>query len=245
MRTIYGRKPVLEAIKSDQQIEQINLQFGLKGAVIQDIIKEARRRKIKISELGNERFRKIKGSEKSQGVIAYISELNYLELDQLVYKHKDAENSMFLLLDSIQDPQNLGAILRSAECTGCNGIVLTTNNSSPVTETTIKTSAGAVNHLDICKVTNLGTSIDYLKSNGYWVTGTQLGGKKTYTEVDYSGKVAIVMGNEEKGIHRLVAEKCDNLVEIPMVGKIQSLNVSVATGVMLFEVLRQRNIKSN
>ena len=243
MRTIYGRKPVLEAIKSDQQIEQINLQYGSKGSIIQEIIREAKRRKIKVSELGNERFKKLKGNERSQGVIAFISDLNYLALDELVYKHHGEANTLLLLLDSIQDPQNLGAILRSAECTGCDGVVLTTNNSAPISETTIKTSAGAVNHLDICKVTNLNNAIDYLKSNGYWVTGTQLGGGKKYTEVDYSGKVAIVMGNEEKGIHRLVAEKCDNLVEIPMIGNIQSLNVSVATGVMLFEVLRQRNNK--
>jgi len=240
MRIIYGRKPVLEAIKSGVEIELVYIQYGQKGDIINDITRTAGKRKIKVSELAQEKFRRMKDSDKSQGVIAYISDAQYLEPEELLAKLQDKPDPLILLLDSIQDPQNLGAILRTAECTGCDGVIITTNNSAPITETAEKTSAGAVNHLNIAKVNNLNNTIKLLKDAGYWITGTQLGGDKDYTEVDYHGKVAIVMGNEEKGIHRLVAENCDFLVEIPMKGNLQSLNVSVATGVILFEVLRQR-----
>lgn len=244
MKTIYGRKPVLEALKSDTEIEQVYIQFGQKGTIISDITRLARKNKVKVSELGPEKFRKLRDSANSQGVIAFISDVKYLTIEELAVKLESKQDALVLLLDSVQDPQNLGAILRTAECTGCDGVVITTNNSAPITETAVKTSAGAVNHLDIVKVTNLTNAIKVLKDNGFWITGTQLGGDRFYNDVDYSGKSAVVMGNEEKGIHRIVAENCDFLVEIPMAGKIQSLNVSVATGVILFEVLRQKREKN-
>ena len=147
---------------------------------------------------------------------------------------------LILILDEIQDPHNVGAILRSAECSGVNGVILTKHNSATITSTVTKTSAGATEHLKICQVNNLSQTIDELKEKGFWIVGSSLENAKNYTEVDYKIPIALIVGNEEKGIRKLTASKCDFLVKIPMSGKIQSLNVSVATGILLFEILRQR-----
>ncbi len=144
------------------------------------------------------------------------------------------------MLDSIQDTHNLGAILRTAECTGVHGVIITKHNSAPVNETVVKTSAGATEHIKMCSVNNLANALKELKEKGFWIIGTSLEDAVDYTTVDYKIPAAIVMGNEEKGIRRLTADLCDTLIKIPMGGKIQSLNVSVAAGVILFEVLRQR-----
>lgn len=147
---------------------------------------------------------------------------------------------IILILDSIQDTHNVGAIIRSAECSGVDGIIITRHNSAPINETVLKTSAGAVEHVKICPVNNLVQTIKELKENGYWIIGSSLENSKPYTEVDYKIPIALIVGNEEKGIRKLTADNCDILVRIPMKGKIQSLNVSVAAGILLFEVLRQR-----
>jgi 23S rRNA (guanosine2251-2'-O)-methyltransferase len=144
------------------------------------------------------------------------------------------------LLDSVQDPHNLGAIIRSAEAAGVDGIILTTDKSASVNETVEKTSAGAVSNIKICRVTNLNRTIQELKDEGYWIYGSQLEGAQQHTKLDYKNPIALILGNEEKGIRRLVAENCDFLVKIPMKGKTESLNVSVAAGILLFEINRQR-----
>ncbi|MCJ7650609.1 MAG: 23S rRNA (guanosine(2251)-2'-O)-methyltransferase RlmB, partial [Candidatus Lokiarchaeota archaeon] len=148
---------------------------------------------------------------------------------------------LLLILDSIQDTHNVGAILRTADCSGVSGIIITKHNSAPINETVVKTSAGATEHVKICQVNNLSQAIKELKDNGFWIVGSSLEGSKPYTEVDYKIPIAVIVGNEEKGIKKLTAENCDFLVYIPMKGKIQSLNVSVATGILLFEILRQRS----
>jgi len=140
----------------------------------------------------------------------------------------------------IQDVHNVGAILRTAECANVNGVIITKRNSAPLNETVAKISAGAVEHLKICQVTNLSQTIDTLKQNGYWIVGSSLENAVDYSTIDYNMPTALIMGNEQKGIRRLTFEKCDHLIKIPMEGKIQSLNVSVSTGVILFEILRQR-----
>ena len=141
----------------------------------------------------------------------------------------------------MQDTHNLGAIFRTAESVGVDGVIMTKRNTAPINETVEKTSAGAVSHLRITQVNNLHQAINSLKENGFWIIGSSLKNSVLYTEIDYKQPIAIVVGNEEKGIRKLVADNCDHLVQIPMKGKIQSLNVSVAAGVLLFEVLRQRN----
>ncbi len=240
MRYIYGRKPVLEAIHAENEIEVVYIQYGLKGGIIDKIKHYAKKAGVKVNEVPTKKFASMENADSSQGVIASISDITYLSLGELLGKISSKTDPLLLLLDSIQDPHNLGAILRTAECTGVDGVIITSNKSASITETAVKTSAGAVSFLNICKVNNLVNAMKGLKDGGYWITGTQLGGDKNYTEIDYSGKTAIVMGNEEKGIRKLVAENCDYLAEIPMKGNVQSLNVSVATGVVLFEILKQR-----
>ncbi len=240
MSLIIGRKPVLEAINSDKYIEQIILRYGQKGGIINAIKIAAKKRKIKISELSPQKFNEIITGKNSQGVAAKISEREYISLDELVFNTKTKEYPLLLMLEEIQDVHNLGAILRTAECANVNGVIITKRNSAPLNETVSKISAGAVEHLKICQINNVSQTIDTLKQSGFWVVGSALKNAVEYTSVDYSRPVVLIMGNEQKGIRRLTSEKCDYLINIPMGGKIQSLNVSVATGIILFEISRQR-----
>ncbi|MGE5681069.1 MAG: 23S rRNA (guanosine(2251)-2'-O)-methyltransferase RlmB [Bacillota bacterium] len=243
MNLIIGRKPVLEAIKSGEAIEQIYILFGQKGPAIFEIQKLAKHSGIKLTEIPQKRFNELSSDIHTQGVIAVKLNQKYFELEELIDKAKKSAYPLLLALDSIQDPHNLGAILRSAECSGVDGVILTKHNSASVTETVVKTSAGASEHIPIAKVSNLSQALKELKEAGFWIAGSYLEGAKDYSEMDYKMPVVLVMGNEEKGLRRLTAENCDFLIKIPMKGKIQSLNVSVATGVILFEIQRQRTSK--
>jgi 23S rRNA (guanosine2251-2'-O)-methyltransferase len=241
MQKIIGRKPVLEAINSDAEIEVVYVAFGQHGDAINRIFTAAKKNGIKISQVTSQKFAQIAKSEDAQGVVAFKSTQKFYEIDDLISASGNNQYPLLLLLDSIQDPHNLGAILRSAECAGVDGVIMTTNNSAPITETVEKISAGALSHLKICRVNNLVRAMEDLKKNGFWIVGTHLSGDKSYTQIDYKMPTALVMGNEEKGIRKLVSETCDFLIKIPMRGKIDSLNVSVSTGILLFEINRQRN----
>ncbi|MDQ7817539.1 MAG: 23S rRNA (guanosine(2251)-2'-O)-methyltransferase RlmB [Melioribacteraceae bacterium] len=240
MNKIYGRKPVLEAINAGVDLEVIYIAFGQQGDIIHKIFTAAKKNSIKITQLSVQKFNELASDANSQGVIALKSSTRFFELDDLFQSSKKSKYPLLLLLDSIQDPHNLGAILRTAECAGVDGVIITTNQSAPITETVEKISAGAVSHLKICKVTNLVRTIEILKKENFWIVGSSLLNSKEFTSIDYKMPVALVVGNEEKGIRKLVAESCDFLVQIPMQGKIDSLNVSVATGILLFEILRQQ-----
>ncbi len=249
MNLIIGRKPVLEAINSGEEIDQVFIQYGQKGSIIQAIQVAAKKRKIKCSLVSPDKFQNISRNSNTQGVAAKKLDQKFYPLEEIIELSKKDNYPLLLLLDSIQDTHNLGAIFRTAECSGIKGIVITKHNSAPVNETVVKTSAGATEHLMICQANNLKNAISILKENGFWIVGSSLEysseGKsisKEYTELDYKMPIALVLGNEEKGIKRLTAENCDFLIKIPMKGKIQSLNVSVAAGVLLFEILRQRNL---
>ena len=239
-KLIIGRKPVLEAINSGEQLEHVYILFGQKGGIISAIRVAAKKHGIKCSEVPADKFKSITTHSNSQGIAAVKSDQKYYSFEEIIDSSKQSKYPLILILDSIQDTHNLGAILRSAECSGVDGVVITKRNSAPVNATVAKTSAGAVEHVKICQVNNLVQALKKLKDNGFWIVGSSLENSKDYTEVDFKMPVALVMGNEEKGIRRLTAENCDFIVKIPMKGKIQSLNVSVATGVMLFEILRQR-----
>ena len=246
MNIIIGRKPVLEALNSNEEIEQVYLLFGQQGNIINAIRVAARKRGIKCNQIPLERFKTYSPDKNAQGVIALKRDFKFSTLDEILQKALSFGEGLgeafplILILDEIQDPHNVGAILRSAECSGVNGIILTKHNSVTITSTVTKTSAGATEHLKICQVNNLSQTIDELKEKGFWIVGSSLDNAKNYTEVDYKIPIALIVGNEEKGIRKLTASKCDFLVKIPMSGKIQSLNVSVATGILLFEILRQR-----
>jgi len=240
MQKIFGRKPVLEALKSKTNLDQIYIQYGLHGSIIDRIKSLAKENNTKITQLSPKKISQYGSNKTTQGIVAVKQKFNYSGIDDILIEAEKPHFPLVLLLDSIQDPHNLGAIIRTAECAGVNGIVTTIKNSASVNNTVEKTSAGATNYMKIARINNLVPIIKILKENGYWIVGSKLGGVKNYTTIDYQQPIAMVIGNEEKGIRRLIAEKCDFLAEIPMKGNIQSLNVSVAAGILLFEAVRQR-----
>jgi len=240
MNLIVGRKPVLEAINSGDELEQIYLLYGQKGNIIDAIRVAAKKRGIKINQIPLEKFRILIQNTNAQGIAAIKPAYKFHSLDDIISGSKSSSNPLILILDSIQDTHNVGAILRTAECSGVNGIIVTKHNSAPINATVVKTSAGATEHVKIAQVNNLANTIKVLKENGFWIVGSSLDNAKLYTEVDFTIPIALIVGNEEKEIRKLTADKCDFLVKIPMAGKLQSLNVSVATGILLFEILRQR-----
>ncbi|MFZ0455583.1 MAG: 23S rRNA (guanosine(2251)-2'-O)-methyltransferase RlmB [Ignavibacteriaceae bacterium] len=242
MNIIIGRKPVLEAINSGEEIEQVFILHGQTGGILDVIRIASRKRGIKCSEVKKERFQSITTSHNTQGVTAIKSSFKYYPLEEIIISSKKSKYPLIVILDSIQDPHNAGAILRTAECAGADGVVITKHNSAPINQTVVKTSAGATEHLKISIVNNLSQSLRLLKENGFWIAGSSLENSKDYTSLDYKIPVALILGNEEKGIRKLTADNCDFLVQIPMKGEIQSLNVSVAAGIILFEILRQRSL---
>ncbi len=244
MKKILGRKPVLEALNSGIKLDQVIMGYGLHGNIINKIRIAAKKRGVKLSQISTSKFKELEQGKTSQGVIAFVNDYRFYSLKEIIDISKKSLFSLILILDSIQDPHNLGAILRTAESAGVDGVVITTRNSASINETVEKTSAGAVSHLKICKVNNLNNSLKELKNNGFWIAGSYLKDAVPYTDVDYKIPLVLVVGNEEKGIRRLISENCDYLIKIPMKGKIQSLNVSVAAGILLYEVLRQRKTYS-
>jgi len=242
MNKIFGRKPVIEALKSESNIDRIYIQYGQHGSAIDEIKKIAGKEKVKITQISPRKFKDISEGKNTQGIIAVKSSFNYASIEEILYESSQIKFPLILLLDSIQDPHNLGAIIRTSECAGVNGVIMTIRNSAAINSTVEKTSAGAVNHLRISRVNNLIPVIEELKKKGFWIVGSKIGNSQNYADIDYKQPIALVLGNEEKGLRRLVSEKCDFLAEIPMKGKIQSLNVSVAAGVIMFEILRQRSI---
>ncbi len=243
MSLIIGRKPVLEAINSGEKIEQVYILYGQQGGIVETIQIAAKKKRIKCNLVPLERFRSLTNNPNAQGVAAKKSEQKIYLLEEIISSSKKTKYPLLLILDSIQDTHNVGAIIRTAECSGVDGIILTKHNSAPINETVVKTSAGATEHIKLCQVTNLAQALNHLKEEGFWIIGSSLSqNSKVYTEVDYKIPLAIVLGNEEKGIRKLTIDNCDLLIKIPMLGKIQSLNVSVSTGIILFEILRQRNL---
>lgn len=237
---IIGRKPVLEALNSNTELSYIYVcKEQLTGIVLQ-IKKNADRAGIPVKIIPLIKLNKLFAKQNHQGVIAAKAFQKFYEFDEILSLSKKSKYPLLLILDSIQDPHNVGAIIRTSEASGVDGILTTIHNSAPINETVEKTSAGALSHSKICRISNVAQTIDTLKNEGFWIVGSSLEDSKKFTEVDYKAPIAVIMGNEEKGIRKLVASKCDHLVRIPMKGKIQSLNVSVATGVLLYEILRQR-----
>lgn len=238
---IYGRKPVLEALNSKAPITKIYIQFGTRGEGIDAIRALSAKLLIPLQELPAPKFSKLIDQDKeTQGVIALRAEFKTYRLVELLDKFPLAEKPVFLALDSIQDPHNLGAIIRTAEAAGVNGIIVTKYNSAPLNDTVMKSSAGAVEMVKIALVDNLAQALQLMKEKGYWVVGTSLKATKSHREIDYDMPLVLVMGSEGKGLRPLVERHCDFLAKIPMRGKTNSLNVSVATGIILFEAVKAR-----
>jgi 23S rRNA (guanosine2251-2'-O)-methyltransferase len=238
---IAGRQPLLEALKSRLPIDQILILHGTAGAQIQQIKQLAREQRIAVKEADKERFREVSGDTVTQGVLALVNDYRYVEIeDILALAQRKNEPPFLLVLDEIEDPHNLGALVRTAECAGVHGVIIPKHHAASVNQTVIKTSAGATSHMPIARVTNIAQTLDELKKENIWIVGTDLQAGKKYFEHDYRGAVAVVIGSESSGMRRLVKEKCDFLVAIPMHGKIESLNASVAGGLVLFEAAKLR-----
>ncbi len=239
---IYGRKPVLEALNSNEEIEKIYLLHGQKGEIINSIRIAAKKKGINCTEIPFHKFKSLIKNQNAQGVIAVKSEIKYFLIDELIQLTKSKTQPIILILDRIQDTHNLGAILRTAECAGVDGVIITINESAPINETVIKTSAGAVEHLKISRIKNLIPIIEQLKDNGFWIVGSALDNAVDYTSIKYDFPTALILGNEEKGIKKIILDKCDFIVKIPMIGKLQSLNVSVTAGILLFNIWEKKKI---
>jgi len=238
---IAGRKPVIEALKARTSIEKIVLLGGVHGGIIEEIRKLAEKSNIEVSEADRFEFRELASHATTQGVIALVASKKYQDIEELLEVPASRnEKGFLLLLDEIEDPQNLGALIRTAECAGVHGVILPKHNAAPVTSTVVKTSAGATEHMAVAEVTNMVNTIQRLKEDGYWIVGLDAEGGKLFSGVDYSTPVAIVVGSEGRGLRRLVKESCDHLVRIPLRGKIESLNASVAGALVMYEVVRQR-----
>ncbi|HEV8538951.1 MAG TPA: 23S rRNA (guanosine(2251)-2'-O)-methyltransferase RlmB [Bacteroidota bacterium] len=238
---IAGRQPVIEALRAGTIIERIVILAGVKGGIIEKIKQMANRNRIPVVEVGKQKFRDLVSDTTTQGVVAVVGTKAYVEIDTLLDVAKERNEAPFvLILDEIEDPQNLGALIRTAECAGAHGAVIPKHHAASVNQTVAKTSAGASEHLPVAKVVNIAATLDELKQKGLWIVGTDASAEKNYTEVDYTEGIAIVVGNEGKGVRQLVKEKCDFLVKIPVYGKVDSLNASVAGALVMYEAVRKR-----
>jgi 23S rRNA (guanosine2251-2'-O)-methyltransferase len=240
-RLVIGKNAVLEALKSENAVDKILVLYGMRGNDIEKIKKFARKKQVIVSEVNKQKFRELVGDATTQGVLAIITDQEYSSVDQILEIAAAKNEKPFILIaDELADPHNLGALSRTAEAVGVHGIIFPKHHSTGVNQTTSKISSGASEHLSFAKVINVVNAIEDLKSKGVWIIGTDVESGKNYTEIDYNIPLAIIMGNEGKGVRKLVKEKCDFLVKIPMFGKVNSLNVSVAGGIIMYEVARKR-----
>ena len=238
---VEGRNAVLELLESGRDINKIYVQSGEKHGSINKIIAIAKQNKILLTEVSKEKINQIAKSDNHQGVVAVVPPFDYCDVDDILFEAKSRqEDSFVVLLDSIEDPHNLGSIIRTAETAGVHGIIIPKRRAAAVNATVNKVSAGAVEHMKIARVNNLVETINYLKEKGLWICGTDINTNTYYYNQDLKGSIAIVIGNEATGMSRLVKENCDFLVKIPMQGKITSLNASVSAGIVLYEVVKQR-----
>ena len=239
---IEGRNPVLEALKSGREIDKILVQSGEKNGSLKKIIAVAREKKIVVTETERRRLDAMSVTHSHQGVIAFAAAREYSTVEDILKSAADkGEQTFIVIADDLTDPHNLGSVIRTANAAGAHGVIIPKRNSvglSPVVE---KTSAGALEFTPVARVSNLASTIEFLKKKNIWVVGADMDGSETIYTHDFSGAVAIVVGSEGKGVSRLVREKCDFIVSIPMNGQINSLNASVAAALMMYEVVRTRN----
>ncbi|WP_199534126.1 23S rRNA (guanosine(2251)-2'-O)-methyltransferase RlmB [Romboutsia weinsteinii] len=240
MASIEGRNPVIEAIKGDREIDKIMISNSAKEGSIKKIIGMAKDKNIVVQYVDKNKLDEISTSHSHQGVIAQVSEYKYHELEDLIAsaKSKD-EDPFFIILDEITDPHNFGSIIRTADAVGAHGVIIPKRRSVHITPVVAKASAGAVEYVPVCKVTNIVNTIKRLKEEGLWIAAADMDGG-TFYEQNLTGPIGVVIGSEGFGISRLVKQNCDFIVKMPMVGNVTSLNASVAGGILLYETFRQR-----
>lgn len=242
---IEGRNAVLEAFRAKKTIDKLFVQDGSQDGPIKSILREAKKQDTIVSFVSKDRLNQMSESKNHQGVIAQAAAYEYASIeDMFTLAEKKGEPVFLFLLDEIEDPHNLGAIIRTANLAGAHGVIIPKRRAVGLTATAAKTSAGAINYTPVAKVTNIAKTIDELKERGVWFACADMGGQTMY-DLNLTGPIGLVIGNEGKGVSRLVKEKCDYIASIPMKGDIDSLNASVAAGVMAYEIVRQRiqNVK--
>ena len=237
---VEGRNTVLEAFRSGKPIDKVFVLDGCQDGPIRTIIREAKKHDTIINFVNKDRLNQISTTGKHQGVIAYAAAYEYSEVeDMLKLAEEKGEDPFLILLDNIEDPHNLGAIIRTANLAGAHGVIIPKRRAVGLTATVAKTSAGALNYTPVAKVTNLAKTMEELKEKGLWFVCADMGGESMY-RLNLKGPIGLVIGNEGEGVGRLVKEKCDFIASIPMKGEIDSLNASVAAGVLAYEIVRQR-----
>lgn len=238
---IEGRNPVIEALKSQRDIEKIIIAKGAKEGSINKIIGMAKDRGIFIQYVERQKLNAMSETNNHQGVIALVAAYGYIQFEDILRRAEEkGEDAFVLILDEIMDPHNLGSIMRTANAVGVHGIIIPKRRSVGLTAVVAKTSAGAIEYVPVAKVSNIPQTMERLKQSGLWVVGSDMEGEVEHFNGDLKGPIALVIGSEGKGIGRLIKEKCDFLVKIPMVGKVSSLNASVAAATLMYEVFRQR-----
>ena len=239
---VEGRNSVLELLESEKDINKIFVTCGERQGSINKIIGRAKAKGIVLVEVEKSKLDEMSQTGNHQGVIAIVPPFEYCEVEDILDDAKNKNEQPFILiLDGIEDPHNLGAIIRTAETAGVHGVIIPKRRAASVNSTVNKVSAGAVEHMKIARVNNLNDTIKYLKDNGLWIIGTDGKAENYYYEQDLTGPIALIIGSEGYGMNRLVSENCDILVKIPMKGKITSLNASVSAGIVTYEIVKQRN----
>ena len=237
---ISGRNPVSEALRSNRPIDKILVARGEKSGAVVGILAKAKNKSIPIKEVDRAKLDYISGGAVHQGIVAFAAVKEYSTVEDILdFAQSKNEPPFIVILDELEDPHNLGAIIRTAECAGVHGVIVPKRRSATLSYTVGKASAGAIEYMRVARVNNISALIDDLKKRGVWVFGADMNGTD-YSECDFSGACAIVIGNEGKGISRLVREKCDVIVSLPMKGKINSLNASVAAGILMYSAMKDR-----
>ncbi len=238
---IVGRNAVREALRGERQIRQLLVGEEQQQGSIHEILRLAKEKRIDVRRVPIKKLNQYSPDIKHQGVVAFINAASFVEIDEVLKKSVEKkENPLFILLDGIEDTHNMGAIIRTAECVGADAVLIPKRHNAPINATVAKTSAGAIESIDLVQVGNVVQTLDKLKEAGFWILGAHMEGQVSLYEADMRGPTVLVIGNEGKGMSRLTKENCDILVTIPMYGKINSLNASVAAAVLLYEAVRQR-----
>lgn len=239
---IEGRIPVLEALRAGREINKLFVAKGAKEGSIREVLGVARDAGVIIQEVDRVRLDQLAEGRNHQGVIAMAAAHTYAEVEDIFAKAAAAgQDPLILVLDGIEDPQNLGSLLRTADAAGAHGVIIPERRAAGLTETVAKVSAGAVEYVPVARVTNIGRTLDDLKEKGVWVVGTHQDAKELYHQARLTGPLAVVIGGEGKGIGRLVSEKCDFMVRLPMLGHVTSLNAAVAGAILVYEIRKQRD----
>lgn len=241
---IWGRQPVLEALKSGLSLVRINIHEGAKGSIINEILQKAGQSSVPVERIKRDKLEEKITGQNHQGVVAYTTPYAYLSVEELLQKTRQKQQTpFFLMLDHIQDPHNLGSLLRTACAVGIHGVIIPRDRACGVTPTVFKSSAGSLAYMPVARTVNLAREMDYLKEEGLWLMGADMSGELPFFEADFNLPLVLLLGSEGKGLSRLLREKCDYLLRIPMQGAVSSFNVAVAGGIIIYEVFRRRSLQ--